>query len=387
MAGDSLVNSGRISATRNESSYAPRVDNAVYTEGMNTHITNLAGGEIVALADNTAGVRFGTTAGGSMLFNAGSIVSAHDFGVSLSTVNSGAAVITVTNAGTIHGEDGAYPGSVNADVLVNRGLLVGDVLMGDGADRLDARGSGIEGTIDLGAGNDSYDGRGAFVQGAVYGGNGADTFIGNAGLADIFDGGSDSSRDTLDFRGQGAALVALDQNFGNGGSAAGDTYTGFENIYGSNQGGDVLRGNGSANTLFGFGTDDQIAGAGGDDVIRGGTGTDTLSGGNGNDIFRFAALNEVGDQITDFTNASGTNDRLDISASALGGGLVAGALAASAFISRADNVAQDADDRFIFRTTDNTVWFDDDGNGTHAAVLVADLQAGATFTAADIVLI
>jgi hypothetical protein len=59
-------------------------------------------------------------------------------------------------------------------------------------------------------------------------------------------------------------------------------------------------------------------------------------------------------------------------------------LAASRFIARADNLAQDADDRFIFRTTDTTLWWDDDGKGGHAAVLIADLQAGAALTAADI---
>ncbi len=62
---------------------------------------------------------------------------------------------------------------------------------------------------------------------------------------------------------------------------------------------------------------------------------------------------------------------------------MAGTLAAAAFQSSADNIAQDADDRFIFRTTDQTVWFDVDGNGTGAAVLIADLQAGAVVTAAD----
>ena len=61
--------------------------------------------------------------------------------------------------------------------------------------------------------------------------------------------------------------------------------------------------------------------------------------------------------------------------------------AAGQFRARADNHAQDADDRFIFRTTDRTLWFDADGSGAGAAIMVADLQAGAVVTAADILLI
>ncbi|MGB4828341.1 MAG: flagellar biosynthesis protein FlgM, partial [Paracoccaceae bacterium] len=60
---------------------------------------------------------------------------------------------------------------------------------------------------------------------------------------------------------------------------------------------------------------------------------------------------------------------------------------ANQFQTRADNNAQDADDRFIFNTTDRTLWFDADGNGAGAAIMVADLQAGAVVTAADILLI
>lgn len=56
-----------------------------------------------------------------------------------------------------------------------------------------------------------------------------------------------------------------------------------------------------------------------------------------------------------------------------------GTLDAAAFQSRADIMAQDADDRFICRTTtDRTLWFDEDGNGAMVVIMVADLQAGAT---------
>ena len=82
------------------------------------------------------------------------------------------------------------------------------------------------------------------------------------------------------------------------------------------------------------------------------------------------------------------DDAFMVSASNFGGGLVAGQpLAAAQFQTRADNLAQDADDRFIFRTTDATLWFDRDGSGAAGAVLLADLQADATVTSADFVLV
>ena len=66
---------------------------------------------------------------------------------------------------------------------------------------------------------------------------------------------------------------------------------------------------------------------------------------------------------------------------------MAGVLSGAFFQSRADNVAQDADDRFIFNPTSRTVWFDADGSGAQGPVLVATLQALADFTAADVLVI
>ena len=53
---------------------------------------------------------------------------------------------------------------------------------------------------------------------------------------------------------------------------------------------------------------------------------------------------------------------------------------------RADNVAQDADDRFIFNTTDHTLWFDVNGSGVGGVTLLATLQASAVLSSADILL-
>ena len=47
---------------------------------------------------------------------------------------------------------------------------------------------------------------------------------------------------------------------------------------------------------------------------------------------------------------------------------LSGAIAAGNLVTRADNVAQQADDFFILRTGDKTLWFDQDGSGAGAAV-------------------
>ena len=270
------------------------------------------------------------------------------------------------------------------DLLVNRGQVTGTVLTGTGNDILRNLGGVIDGDVDLGAGDDFLTTRSGEISGTVTCGEGDDTVIGNALVSETFDGGGGT--DTVDFRFGGAVTLALDGSFENDGAALGDSYTGFERVTGSARA-DMIRGNAGANVLTGLDGADTLDGAAGADLLNGGRGADVLTGGLGNDTFRYMSLDDFGDEITDFHNGAGDNDRFQFSASGLGGGLVAGALAASAFISRADNVAQDANDRFIFRTTDRSLWYDADGSGAGAAVMVADLQAGITLTSADIVLI
>lgn len=404
-SGDSLVNAGTIAANMaSDATNDERYNNAVFAEGSNARIINLEGGLISAISSDGAGVRLSSVAGGSVVRNFGEIDSARDCGVNLELVSAGQALIRVVNAGTISGDEAAYNGSLNADALINRGALIGDVTMGlgddtlsniggeitgqvltsDGADVVINRDGRIIGDVDLGAGVDSYDGRSGSVTGTVTGGDGNDAFIGNALESDVFDGGAGA--DLLDFRFGPAVTIALDGSFANDGAALGDRFSHFERVFGSDRA-DEIRGDAAGNILNGNGGADRLDGAEGGDVLVGGAGRDTLTGGLGNDSFRFLSLGDCRDVITDFHNVAGDNDRFQIDASAFGGGLVTGALAAADFRARADNLAQDASDRFIFRTTDATLWFDADGAGAGAAVLVADLQAGATMTAADIVLI
>ncbi|WP_316675778.1 hypothetical protein [uncultured Tolumonas sp.] len=89
------------------------------------------------------------------------------------------------------------------------------------------------------------------------------------------------------------------------GGSGSDTFSGIENLTGSNFA-DKLTGDAGANVLNG--------GAGADTLV-GGIGADTLVGGSGNDIFDFNSLTELGsdttrDVITDFTCGL---DKIDLS--------------------------------------------------------------------------
>jgi Ca2+-binding RTX toxin-like protein len=147
---------------------------------------------------------------------------------------------------------------------------------------------------------------------------------------------------------------------------------------------DKLNGGAGADRLYGGGGTDTIFGGAGSDLLVGDAGVDTLTGGFGSDRFRFNAAVTSGDVITDFDNFAGNDDGFRISAAGFGAGLSVGWLAAGAFQMRADNAAQDANDRFIFRTTDRTLWFDANGIAPGGLTMLADLQAGAMVTAADI---
>jgi hypothetical protein len=286
-------------------------------------------------------------------------VSSGGFAVALG--GAGTASARLVNHGTFQGE-WAYLGSSGSDKLVNRGQLIGHV--------------------DLISGDDIFDNRGGTVEGTVYGGYGDDLFLPGAGAED-FEAGD--GIDTLDFRGSAGLRVSLADQSGSG-LAEGDSYLGFERVLGSRSGADTILGGAEANTFLGFGGDDTLSGGAGNDRLVAGAGADRLCGGQGDDVFEFLAPGQGGDLVDDFRNVAGNDDRIEISAE--GFGLVAGALLESQFVTRdMDNKAQDGDDRFVFCLSDRTLWFDADGRGGEAAVLIADLQKGAALAFTDIVLV
>lgn len=327
---------------------------ALQVYGGDSHITN--GGTI---STNNIGIQFGgSTSLPQTLTNIGTI-----FGGVYGVMILSTPPFTLTNTGTIEGRYLSLSMSSGNDVVRNTGTLIGDVF--------------------LNSGNDIFNGRGGTVIGTIFGGDGNDRLI-NSAAPETFDAGL--GIDVVAFTGSGAAIVYLDGREG-GGSALGDIYVNVENVIGSAYGNDRIVGNASNNVLNGMGGADQLIGGAGNDQLIGGEGIDRLTGGAGNDAFIFRSLDEIGDIILDFTNRAGNNDVIRVSGAEFGGGLTAGALAASQFRAGNFNTAQDADDRFILRNSDKTLWFDADGVGGQAPVMVADLQDNAVFTHADIFVI
>ncbi|WP_210490718.1 calcium-binding protein [Microvirga antarctica] len=118
--------------------------------------------------------------------------------------------------------------------------------------------------LDGGAGND-----------VLTGGAGADALVGGSGI------------DTASYAGAAAAVVVdLANNKGTGGDAEGDTFSGIENLIGTDL----------ADTLTGDAQVNVITGGGGDDIISGGAGADVLIGGAGNDTY---TVDNAGDQVTE----------------------------------------------------------------------------------------
>jgi Ca2+-binding RTX toxin-like protein len=311
-------------------------------------------------------------------------------------------VTTVTNTGSITGIVTAISHNLEQDITItNSGSIISGtttaILSVSSTSSMTLVNSGhIVGFVFMGPDDDRYDGRGGDVLGGVNGDGGNDTFIAGA-AAERFFGGLDT--DTLIFNSTAGVTTSLDNTLVGTGGAVGDTYDGIENITGSAIGADILRGSAADNIitgrggadvlrgvagfdgLFGGAGADSLFGGVGEDEIYGGAGIDVLTGGADSDGFALMALSQAGDRITDFGNDDGiylSNN------SVINGNLPPGAVGSGRFIIRADNHAQQANDQFIFRTTDRTLWYDANGSATGGLTMLFDLQAGAMLTASDI---
>jgi Ca2+-binding RTX toxin-like protein len=156
-----------------------------------------------------------------------------------------------------------------------------------------------------------------------------------------------------------------------------DTIRGSANSFDELDGGagdDLITGNGF------------IAGGAGNDTLNGGTNGGTLTGGTGADVFVYDETSPfiINSRISDFASGSDTI-RLDAAAlTALGtsGRMAAGD--ARFFAAPGASSGHDADDRIVYNTTTNELFYDADGSGSQAAKLLFTLQAGAALSATDI---
>lgn len=132
---------------------------------------------------------------------------------------------------------------------------------------------------------------------------------------------------------------------------------------------DVAEGGDGRDSLSGGDGLDRLFGGNGNDTLTGGLGKDKLTGGTGADKFVFHDAAEFGDTLLRFQD----RDRIQFDAEAFGLG-AAGEIDADIFVSRTDNKAQGLEDRFIYDTATDTLWFDGNGSARGQLKLVAELS-------------
>ena len=143
---------------------------------------------------------------------------------------------------------------------------------------------------------------------------------------------------------------------------------------------DQIFGGGGNDRLSGHKGNDTIKGDAGNDMIGGGQGHDLLTGGAGKDTFVFNSFAaKDSDRVTDFLAKT---DKLQFEHTVFD--LPIGKLSADAFVT--GTKAQDAEDRFIYDKKTGNLYYDDDGNGSHAKHLVITLDNHAPLTASDFII-
>jgi Ca2+-binding RTX toxin-like protein len=135
---------------------------------------------------------------------------------------------------------------------------------------------------------------------------------------------------------------------------------------------ETIRGSAGNDVLYGYGGNDTISGGKGDDQIHGGAGADTLTGGDGADRFYFDSKGDAGDTITDFaSSATGSvHDVFALDKHAFG--ITASSL--SVVNAASHPVAHGTQAQFLYEANSGKLYFDDDGTGSHAALLLATLS-------------
>jgi Ca2+-binding RTX toxin-like protein len=195
---------------------------------------------------------------------------------------------------------------------------------------------------------------------------GIDTMIGGGGddhyvvdnVSDVVTEGTDAGRDTI----RSYVTYSL------------ATLTNVENLTLSGTAAINATGNTLNNILVGNSGINTLIGGDGDDILNGLSGNDILTGGAGADYFVLGSValdaSSNIDTITDFVHGT---DKFDLETALMTAlGLTIGSLTADQFFSSGTAVkGNDLTDRIVYNTTTGALYYDTDGSGTGAAILLA----------------
>jgi len=150
-----------------------------------------------------------------------------------------------------------------------------------------------------------------------------------------------------------------------------------------NDGIDILIGGAGNDNLNGGAGDDNLIGGTNNDVLVGDAGKDILTGGYGADTFVFVKSTEGADIITDFAAGS---DKIRVDASNFGGGLTPGsAIKTTQFV--LGKAATTAAHRFIYDNLSGNLYFDKDGTGGIAKVMLGNISSEPALTNTNILVV
>jgi Ca2+-binding RTX toxin-like protein len=345
--------------------------------GNDTYIVDHVG-DIVVEANN----------GGTDAISASISVVLNDFVENLTLT--GAAALTgagnaLANVITGNTGDNVLTGNAGNDRLIG-GVGADQLFGGTENDTLEG-GVGVD-TLEGGDGNDRLDG-GADGDSMV-GGLGNDTYIvDNAGdfVLELAGGGTlDAVTASIDYV-LGAELENLTLSgaavFGTGNTGANRiTGTGANNTLSGLEGNDTLDGGAGADSLIGGAGADSLIGGTGSDTLVGGDGVDILNGGADADSFVFNGGPDI-DTVVGFVTGV---DRLYFDPAAYAGMAGVGSVV---LVANAAPVAVGAGGQFLYDTSGanaGLLYWDPDGAGGAAAVVVARLSGTPALAASDIIL-
>jgi Ca2+-binding RTX toxin-like protein len=219
------------------------------------------------------GATISATGNGTVtLTNTGNILNASPLQAAIDVAGG----LTLRNSGHIEGNiratqsanifnSGVISGNITLnsynDVVRVSGIVMGDVLMGNGVNVFWLTGGRVMGTVCGGAGSDTY-----HV-------DRSDTQISDST-------GIDTVYASVDFR----LTLGLEQLFLSGPRGMVGIGTGLANTIAGDTGDDSLRGLGGDDVLDGGAGNNRIIGGFGNDTLRGGEGDDLLAAGSGNDV-------------------------------------------------------------------------------------------------------
>lgn len=311
-----LQNNGEIHSNNARAVDVTDSDGAMAVDIRNTGIISAFNSEAVYVDAGTGGIDFSnsgtimgdsqtvelvlTGTGGEIDFlNSGTITGASGSAVSLNGGTFG--LVTVINSGLLQGDGDVLTSLSTATVAVaNSGSIISEsdaIVLGGGSDVVVNVGI-IQGDVNLGDGADTFDTRGGSFNDIVRGGNGSDTYYLGTNDVQISEYSGDTGTDSV----YTAASHTLASNIErlyltDEGEAINGTGNSSDNY---------IAGNNSDNNLHGLNGNDQLYGNQGRDTLAGGTGDDTLSGGADGDVLS-------GGEGTDWADYSASQGWVNVS--------------------------------------------------------------------------